>query len=445
MRFSPLPAKGAFWRREVAAIVRSRAGRTPVEVTLVRLIVVLFVGLFALGSAVAAPSPDDNCLMCHGDPAAKNDQGKPIAVDPKSFKASVHGEMRLACVMCHVDVADGKLPHAQQLKPVDCAGCHDKAAAAYAGTVHGKARKDGRMLAATCGDCHGHHDIRRSADTASRTHHNNIEKTCASCHGSDEYVAKAKLPGGNIDRKYHDSIHGKLLAGSSEKKDVAPDCTACHGSHAILAKDDPQSRTHRARVPETCGGCHFEIRKEYMAGQHGKLRQQGMTAAPGCNDCHSAHDIQQHDVARFQLGVIDECGKCHQDFIGTYRDTFHGKVTELGFVRVATCASCHGGHEVLPASDPKSRVSAQNRLATCRTCHPKASASFASWDPHADKHSKERSPLYYYTARFMEILLAGVFAFFSIHTVFWFYRSLRTRLAGRSGKGAGDHSAEDDR
>ena len=31
----------------------------------------------------------------------------------------------------------------------------------------------------------------------------------------------------------------------------------------------------------------------------------------------------------------------------------------------------------------------------------------------------------------MEVLLIGVFAFFGIHTVFWFYRSLRVRLAGR--------------
>ena len=36
---------------------------------------------------------------------------------------------------------------------------------------------------------------------------------------------------------------------------------------------------------------------------------------------------------------------------------------------------------------------------------------------------------YYWAARFMEVLLIGVFGFFGIHTVFWFYRSLRVRLA----------------
>ena len=29
----------------------------------------------------------------------------------------------------------------------------------------------------------------------------------------------------------------------------------------------------------------------------------------------------------------------------------------------------------------------------------------------------------------MELLLLGVFSFFGVHTVFWFYRSLRERFA----------------
>jgi hypothetical protein len=154
-----------------------------------------------------------------------------------------------------------------------------------------------------------------------------------------------------------------------------------------------------------------------------------MEGAPGCNDCHTAHDIQRHDLPNFQLDAIKGCGNCHQDYIETYRDTFHGKVTNLGYTQVATCAACHGAHEMLPASNPLSRVSKANRVKTCQACHANASANFASWDPHASKHVRERNPLYYYTAKFMEVLLFGVFGFFGIHTVFWFYRSLRVRLA----------------
>lgn len=387
----------------------------------------------AFGGKAHAAAGNDSCLMCHADPSARNSRGKVIGVDAPRFKASVHGEIQLSCAMCHADVADGKLPHADKLKPVDCSGCHQKAVAEYQSTVHGKAKADGRTLAATCSDCHGTHDIRRSKDATSATNHLHLEATCSKCHGNDAYVDRARLPGGNVGRKYHDSVHGKLLAGKGPENQMAPECTDCHGTHDIRAKGDPNSRVHRMRVPETCGNCHGEIRARFTGGTHGRLRQQGMEGAPGCNDCHSAHAIQRHDLPAFQLEAIRECGICHQDFIASYRDTFHGKVTNLGYTQVASCAACHGAHEMLPASDPASKVSAANRLKTCQACHPGASASFASWDPHANKHDRARSPLYYYTARFMEILLAGVFGFFGLHTIFWFYRSLRVRLAaGRS-------------
>ncbi len=300
----------------------------------------------------------------------------------------------------------------------------------YAGTVHGVARKGGNTVAATCTDCHGTHDIKRAKGADSRTNHANVEATCGKCHGNDAVVAKGKLPGGNVASKFHDSIHGKALMGAAQGS--APTCTNCHGAHNIRAKGEAQSRTNRAQVPDTCGSCHQPERAAFGKGMHGKLRQEGVLAAPGCTDCHSAHAIQMHDKPSFQTEVIKECGNCHTDYISTYRDTFHGQVTALGYARMATCASCHGAHEVLPASNPASKVSKQNRLATCQACHAGAGANFASFDPHASRHNKARDPIYFYAAKFMELLLIGVFAFFGIHTVFWLYRELRVKFAGGS-------------
>jgi nitrate/TMAO reductase-like tetraheme cytochrome c subunit len=378
-------------------------------------------------SAAPAPSVTDTCLACHADKDAKGSSGKSIAVDGEKFSASVHGSMKIQCTDCHADVSPDKLPHAEKLKPVSCATCHEKAVKEYTGTVHGVARKGGNQVAATCTDCHGTHDILGAKDPASRTNHANIEATCARCHGNEALVTKAKLPGGNIGGKFHDSIHGKALTGAAQGS--APTCNNCHGSHNIRPKSDTASRTNRANVPDTCGSCHTPQRAAYMKGMHGKMRQDGVLAAPGCTDCHSAHGIQQHDAPLFQTEVIKECGTCHTDYLSTYRDTFHGQVTALGFSRMATCASCHGAHDVLPASNPASMVSKQNRVATCQKCHAGASANFASFDPHANRHDKARDPMYYYAAKFMEILLFGVFAFFGIHTVFWFYREAREKLS----------------
>jgi hypothetical protein len=404
--------------------------------------------LFALGAAntatAATPAPapgvNDTCLMCHADKDAKSAAGKPIAVDGAKFAASVHGELKLKCTDCHTDASADKIPHAEKLKPVSCATCHDKAVKEYAGTVHGAARKGGNAVAANCTDCHGTHDILRAKDPASRTTPANVEATCSKCHGSDAQAATGKFPGGNVGGKFHDSIHGKALKGAAQGS--APTCSNCHGAHTIQPKSNEQSRTHRANVPATCGTCHKPELAAYAGGMHGKLRQDGVLAAPGCSDCHSAHGIQQHETPKFQTAVIDQCGTCHGDYLKTYRDTFHGQVTALGYSQMATCASCHGAHDVQPASNPASTVSKENRLKTCQTCHANASSNFASFDPHANKHDRARNPLYYFAAKFMEFLLFGVFAFFGVHTVFWLYREVREKLAsgrGAAGKGKERH------
>ena len=368
--------------------------------------------------------PNDTCLACHGDASAKAASGKSVAVDPAVFGGSVHGSLNLPCTGCHTDVSADKIPHGPQ-KPVECATCHDKAAQQYKSTIHGLARAQGNAVAATCANCHGTHDIKRVADAGSKVNRANLEATCGGCHGNTDVIRQANLPGGNVVAMYHDSIHGRALNQKTSAKDAVPVCTTCHGAHDMRPRSDPQSRVARANIPDTCGGCHMNVKAKWEQSQHGKLRQAHVMQAPGCTDCHSAHSIQRHDLPQWKLAAITACGTCHADRLDTYRDTFHGQVTRLGDARVATCDSCHGAHEVLPESDPMSRVSAQNRLATCQGCHPKANANFVQYDPHPNRHVREAGMLLFYTGKFMDLLLLGVFAFFGLHTVLWFYRSLK--------------------
>jgi len=372
----------------------------------------------------AAPGPNDACLMCHGDAGAKAGSGKSIAVDAKKYAASVHGGMSLPCTACHDDPAVGQMPHGT-VKPAQCASCHEAAVKEYAGTAHGQARKGGSSVAATCANCHGTHDIAKSSEPSSRTNHANIEATCGACHGNEEIIKQANLPGGNVAGKFHDSVHGQAMAKKTAAKDAVPTCTGCHGAHDIRAKSDSESRVSRAKSPAMCGTCHMGTKAEWEQSQHGKLRHANVLQAPGCIDCHSTHTITRHGDEKFALGVIDKCGDCHTDFAKTYRDTFHGQVTRLGFTQIASCSSCHGAHSVLPKDNPLSKVSAQNRVATCQQCHPKANANFASYDPHANRHSRASGQLLFFTGKFMDILLLGVFSVFGVHTLLWFVRSLK--------------------
>ena len=44
---------------------------------------------------------------------------------------------------------------------------------------------------------------------------------------------------------------------------------------------------------------------------------------------------------------------------------------------VANCASCHGEHQVLPSSDPRSAIHPDRLSKTCGKCHPGAGEKFA--------------------------------------------------------------------
>jgi hypothetical protein len=193
----------------------------------------------------------------------------------------------------------------------------------------------------------------------------------------------------------------------------------------------------RGQLPTTCGKCHEGITRQFNAGVHGTMLATGNEKAPACNTCHTAHGIQRAESAAWQLSVIGQCGTCHADRLATFKDTFHGQVTTLGSRDVAGCADCHGAHEILPASDPRSPVAPANLVKTCGKCHEAASESFVQYDPHADKHNRERNPLLFYTSQFMTLLLGGVFSFFGLHTALWFTKEWRARRDERSGGGKG--------
>jgi len=382
----------------------------------------LCAALAAFAAPAAAPPPaNEDCLACHDDATLTASDGRKVAVPAQPFADSVHGP--LSCTDCHADLAHAEFPHSEKLAPVDCAACHADPVAAYGKSVHAEARQAGNTSAARCVDCHGTHDIRSSGDPKSRTYPLNLPAMCGTCHGDARIIKDGGIKIGDVFAKYHDSIHGKALEKSGLL--VSAKCTDCHGNHEIRRKSDPGSGVFRANVPATCGHCHGGIQALYAAGIHGSKLAQGDAKVPVCTDCHTAHEIRRVDGDAWKLDVLAECGSCHAQSLATYRDTFHGQVTNLGFTRVASCSDCHRAHDIFPKADPRSSVSAAQRTATCAKCHPSATASFAGYDPHADKHDAERNPPLFWTARFMQLLLAGVFVFFGLHTSLWFQRLLR--------------------
>jgi nitrate/TMAO reductase-like tetraheme cytochrome c subunit len=375
-----------------------------------------------------APPTNEDCQTCHGDPSTTRANGQPVVVLPDRFAGSIHGS--LACVDCHRDLAKPvEFPHPEKLAKVNCGTCHDTASQQYELGIHALARhRDRNSRAATCLDCHGGnaHEILPSSDPNSATNKLKIAETCATCHGNKAPITLSGGRSGAVAAMFQDSIHGQALV----KKGliVAPTCSDCHSNHDIIPKRMPDSPVARKTVPATCGKCHEGIRHDFAQGVHGAKLAGGNPNAPNCASCHTAHGIERTDTAKWQLHAIEQCGTCHKESLATYRDTFHGQVTALGFTPVAKCVDCHGPHKVFPKNDPRSPVHEANLVKTCGECHSSANGNFVKYNPHANKHDKSRLPALYYAARFMEALLVFVFAFFGVHTALWFSRGHVKRI-----------------
>ncbi|MCF7764900.1 MAG: cytochrome c3 family protein [Verrucomicrobia bacterium] len=386
----------------------------------------LIVLALAPSLAWGAGFPISECLDCHEDATlSKTVDGARIslAIEAARFRGSVHGS--LLCTDCHTGIED---PIHDDLPPAQCASCHEKAAAEYASSIHGLSQAIGESAAATCADCHGTHYVPPARHADSPVFKLNLPATCSRCHSNQRLTGDYQLRQPDAVAQYTDSIHGKALLKMGLI--VAPSCNDCHGVHDIVRSVDRTSPIHHANIAKTCGTCHLGVEKTYLQSAHGKALVNGDPGAPTCTDCHTAHTIEKPRQNHFKAQSDQRCGTCHQDRLERYGDTYHGKAMALGRPNVApdvaACYDCHGYHDILPGSNPESRLSTEHIVETCRQCHPGANQRFAQYIPHADPLDRENYPILHATFWAMTCLLLGVFGFFGVHTSLWFHRSLRT-------------------
>jgi hypothetical protein len=252
-----------------------------------------------------------------------------------------------------------------------------------------------------------------------------VKVNCGICH----FLGREGAPREQA-QQYKLSVHGRAAAAGNA---AAPTCQTCHGSHYIYRSTEARSNTSRGKIPSLCSSCHPKEFDAYRKSVHGRGFLEKGNLAATCFDCHLEHLAPNPDNDQFKLALIRQCGTCHPDEMGTYRKTYHGKVTRLGYANIAKCSDCHGGHGILPPSDPDSRLSQKNIVTTCRACHAGATAGFTKFYAHAEESKREKYPVLYYTYLFMTALLIGVFTFFFTHTFLWAFRALKERMEKKGG------------
>jgi hypothetical protein len=130
-----------------------------------------------------------------------------------------------------------------------------------------------------------------------------------------------------------------------------------------------------------------------------------------------------------KLVITANCGGCHNEWLKSYVESYHGQVNTLGYAYTAKCFDCHGSHAIQPSKDPRSKLHASRRLQTCQSCHKGATPGYASFEPHGTSHDFMRFPFIWIISKLMLALLGAIFIFFWSHTALWFVREYKERRA----------------
>jgi hypothetical protein len=239
----------------------------------------------------------------------------------------------------------------------------------FARSVHGKLK---------CTNCHVGLD---------KIPHTDVKKVdCTTqCHLTEPSTDK-EFSHGNMVNKYMASVHG--------------------------TNNDDNPKPYPEDLP-TCKYCHQNKIQTPMAGLWGKSEALANETLSRCVGCHTKQNWAQNFYLHFthrmrrvrsQQEIVALCTSCHEDSekmarhglesIATFKDTFHWNLVKYRVKDAPDCISCHvpvgyTTHDIRPKTDPASSINTFNRISTCsnqggiQSCHPGATAGFATGRVHA--------------------------------------------------------------
>lgn len=304
-------------------------GRMPIKVYIA---CILLLSLFQNPAYSAAFEDDEACLMCHKyvRMARITEEGvfRSYYVPPNIFAKTVH--RNVPCRDCHNYIK--QLPHRPVDEGVKCdQQCHSK-----------KNPATGRPFS---------------------------HKAIYDLYSESVHARSKKADGLDADKPYCITCHTNPVYNPSEEeppKEILDRCELCHEKRNFVKQ------------------WYFHTSRRVL-----DVKRSGQDIVAICTRCHENQElIARHEKAAKKEGR--ELGEKFPIAATSYTESFHGKVTRYGLVGAATCLDCHadndeyykGVHRILPSRNPDSPVNKNNRVNTCKRCHTKADANYATVDPH---------------------------------------------------------------
>jgi cytochrome b subunit of formate dehydrogenase len=323
-----------------------------------------------LGSMARAGSSED-CLACHSDPSLSTDRkGKSVSlhVDPATLAGSVHKD--LGCTDCHAGFNAEELLYKKKIDAVACADCHSDTAEKHPFHAGLATPAPGKAALPSCRQCHGSHDVVPVRSEKFRYSTDHPVESCGACHRQ-------------VARTFAASAHGKALETQAKG---APGCLSCHNHPLTKGGWKGDEASLKIAQEKVCLSCHLDdpnvkarmgpragFIAAYEKSVHGAALLAGNSAAANCVDCHGSHEMRQgmDPEARVNKSHIPEtCAKCHAAEAEKYGESIHAAAVRRGNPDAPVCTDCHGEHDILFHSDPRSPVAARNVSSqVCSPCH----------------------------------------------------------------------------
>jgi len=274
--------------------------------------------------AVTAKEPaGPSCITCHSKPEYR-----------QYFSQTKHG--KLSCAACHKGVTD-IARHMKRTEPVKTA---------------------------SCASCHG--------DISKKGFHATVKKfSCVQCHSG---IHPKEAPGKMIVKAKAEAPVPLSLA----------DCTSCHSdsrfkehfastSHGVLGCaachqgiQDLNRHMSGKEPPRliSCAVCHRDTDGVYSKSVH------AVKAKLSCLDCHTGiHPSESASAGKDEAAAMQTCTKCHDQ--SKYLIKGHGARFLAGSKEAASCADCHGVHDVpvFPATAEGMADKREHYTNLCVSCH----------------------------------------------------------------------------
>lgn len=371
---------------------------------------------------------ESKCDPCHANVAALDEARMKAGAEIK-FSHAYH--MTYACSACHT-----QFPHKREgtaiPKMKDCWACHNmfhgpqgKLAKGECEVCHNTPRAQLKptanslsapehtanwaeaphvapsktkmqstcMMCHTGKDCDNCHIERGITWKPDQRYTFDAQQSCMVCHGQENLT---KLGVGGVFQSFQ-------VLGVQQSAHTRFSCQACHVDFRYTAEKyafsdgTPETKLWQVNAGLGCRDCHQgkvptyakqvapygQTVAEYDKSIHFEKLKGGNLDSATCASCHGGHDIMRLNTdaakAAFHAQAETVCGNvaCHKKQYATYNDYYHGAAYKKGAPDAPSCWQCHGKHFILPKADKSSMVSNENVAKTCGTCHPGSKESFA--------------------------------------------------------------------